>query len=378
MAIRSEVRVGAFVLLGLVLMAGLVFIIGDARRVFEKKVEYYAQFDDVQGLIPGSMVLMGGVNVGEVRSVKYPDDPRSSQIQVEIAITKSEARRIREDSTIAIAPKGLLGDKLLSLSVGDPDKPALPSGSTIPTSEGGGLFSQVEEMGEKAGAVLANLEKTSGTLAEDEFRQDLRESAAALRGLLQKAESGQGYIPRLLHDQAEAERLSRVVQNLEVTTRRLDQLMRGLDTAIARINTGPGLIHELIYAEDGSKAANQIGQAAEEFAVTMKAIREGDGIAHDLLFGGKGSDSAEQMLTNLAAVSSDLKGVTAQIKDGKGTVGALLNDPSVYEDLKVLLGNVQRNQVLRALVRYSIQADEQQRGVKVEPPPVQPPPPAQK
>jgi phospholipid/cholesterol/gamma-HCH transport system substrate-binding protein len=378
MAVRSEVRVGAFVLLGVLLIAGLVFIIGDARRVFEKKVQYYAQFDDVEGLIPGSMVLMGGVNVGEVRSVKYPDDPRSSRIQVEIAITKSEARRIREDSTITIAPKGLLGDKLLSLSVGHPDKGELPPGSTIPTAQGGGLFSQVEEMGEKAGAVLANLEKTSGTLADDDFRQDLRESAAALRGLLQKAESGQGYIPRLLHDQAEADRLSKVVQNLEVTTRRLDQLMRGLDTAVARINSGPGLVHELIYAEDGSKAANQIGHAAEELAVTLKAIRDGDGIAHDLLFGGKGSDSAEQMLTNLAAVSSDLKGVTSQIKDGKGTVGALLNDPSVYEDLKVLLGNVQRNQVLRALVRYSIQADEQQGGVKVEPPPVQSNPPTQK
>jgi hypothetical protein len=34
-----------------------------------------------------------------------------------------------------------------------------------------------------------------------------------------------------------------------------------------------------------------------------------------------------------------------------------LVDPSVYEDLKMLLGNVQRNQALRALVRYSIQRD---------------------
>lgn len=366
MAIRSEVRVGAFVLLGLVLMAGLVFIIGDARRVFEKKVEYFAQFDDVQGLIPGSMVLMGGVNVGEVRSVKYPDDASSSRIQVALAITKAEARRIRQDSTIAIAPKGLLGDKLLSLSVGDPLLPELPAGSTIPTSEGGGLFAQVEEMGAKADAVLSNLEKTSGTLADDQFRQDLRDSATAVRSLLQKAESGQGYIPRLLSDQQEAERLSKVVQNLEITTQRLNQLMRGLETAVNRVNQGPGLVHELIYAEEGSKAANQLGQAAEEFAVTLKAIREGKGVAHDLLFGGEGSDSAEELLANLAAVSKDLKGVTGQIKDGKGTLGALLNDPSVYEDLKVLLGNVQRNQVLRALVRYSIQADEQN-GVNVAP-----------
>jgi phospholipid/cholesterol/gamma-HCH transport system substrate-binding protein len=39
-------------------------------------------------------------------------------------------------------------------------------------------------------------------------------------------------------------------------------------------------------------------------------------------------------------------------------LGALLVDPSLYEDLKSAVGNVERNQVLRALVRYSIRADE--------------------
>jgi phospholipid/cholesterol/gamma-HCH transport system substrate-binding protein len=43
-------------------------------------------------------------------------------------------------------------------------------------------------------------------------------------------------------------------------------------------------------------------------------------------------------------------------------------DPSVYEDLKVLLGNVQRNEVLRALVRYSIKQDEGQPRVEVRDP----------
>jgi phospholipid/cholesterol/gamma-HCH transport system substrate-binding protein len=47
------------------------------------------------------------------------------------------------------------------------------------------------------------------------------------------------------------------------------------------------------------------------------------------------------------------------VRAGKGTVGALLVDPSVYEDLKMVLGNVERNRALRALVRYSIKKDEE-------------------
>jgi phospholipid/cholesterol/gamma-HCH transport system substrate-binding protein len=52
-----------------------------------------------------------------------------------------------------------------------------------------------------------------------------------------------------------------------------------------------------------------------------------------------------------------MKQIVADVKAGKGTLGALLVDPSVYEDLKLVLGNVERNKALRALVRYSIRRD---------------------
>jgi phospholipid/cholesterol/gamma-HCH transport system substrate-binding protein len=55
----------------------------------------------------------------------------------------------------------------------------------------------------------------------------------------------------------------------------------------------------------------------------------------------------------------------ADLRAGKGTLGALLVDPSIYEDVKSLLGNVQRNDALRALVRYSIKQDEKRPEVRV-------------
>ena len=61
---------------------------------------------------------------------------------------------------------------------------------------------------------------------------------------------------------------------------------------------------------------------------------------------------------NVNGMSDDLRQIVANMKAGKGTIGALLVDPSIYEDIKSVVGNVERNQVLRALVRYSIKADE--------------------
>ena len=60
--------------------------------------------------------------------------------------------------------------------------------------------------------------------------------------------------------------------------------------------------------------------------------------------------------------------IVADVKAGKGTLGALLVDPSVYEDLKMVLGNVERNKALRALVRYSIRRDGSQPSVEVRDP----------
>jgi phospholipid/cholesterol/gamma-HCH transport system substrate-binding protein len=57
-------------------------------------------------------------------------------------------------------------------------------------------------------------------------------------------------------------------------------------------------------------------------------------------------------------MSDDLREIVGNVKAGRGTLGALLVDPSVYEDIKSLVGNVERNQVLRALVRYSIKQNE--------------------
>lgn len=63
-------------------------------------------------------------------------------------------------------------------------------------------------------------------------------------------------------------------------------------------------------------------------------------------------------MTNVDAMSDNLQSIVSNIKNGKGTLGALLVDPSVYDDLKALIGNTSRNDVLRALVRYSIKQED--------------------
>src|SRR6185369_9214015 len=128
-----------------------------------------------------------------------------------------------------------------------------------------------------------------------------------------------------------------------------------INSILARVENGPGLAHEVLYGEESAKAVSQFGGAADELRLTLKGVREGNGLAHGVLFGG--NDDSAQVMNNINQMSGDLKQIVADMKAGKGTLGALLVDPSVYEDLKVVLGNVERNKALRALVRYSIRRD---------------------
>ena len=368
MASGREAKVGAFVFLGLVAIGFVIFLIGDERGLFRATEDFRVVFKDVEGIKRGSPVRMGGIDVGAVESVGYSDDAKDPHLYVTISVAETEARRIREDSVASIDPKGFLGDKMISITVGTASMPALPPGSVIKTGEGGGItrvLEKVEGLGDKAEQVMINLESATQTLADEKFRRDLQSAMSSLSGVMQSLNQGDGYAARFLRDPEEARRLSTTVQSLEQTAAELRQTAAGANAIVAQINQGPGFAHELIYGDAPTQTLVQFGQAAEEVALTLRGVREGDGLAHSLLYGG---GETEDLMGNLTAISADVRHIVADVRQGKGTVGALLVDPSVYEDLKILLGNVQRNRTLRALVRYSIRRDERSGGVEVDDP----------
>jgi len=92
----KEKRVGIFVAVGILILALGVFLIGENRKFWSRKVTYNAVYSDVAGLRPGSPVSMGGVDVGTVAKVKYSDDPKDAHIYVTIDIVRSQAERIRK------------------------------------------------------------------------------------------------------------------------------------------------------------------------------------------------------------------------------------------------------------------------------------------
>lgn len=368
MATSREFKVGAFTLAGLLVVGAVVFMIGEERKLFESKLEYRTRFEEVQGLRRGSPVRMGGVDIGAVREVAYAEQADDTRILVKMDIVKGESRRIRQNSVATIEGKGLLGDKMIVISVGSQKLPQIPPGGDVPAKEADDLSQLMGKLGAITGQVekvVGNLEKTTNSLADEKLHGNLKSSLESMTGILKSVDGSDGYVGKLIKSPEESQRLSQVMQNLESATAQLNKTTASINAILARVEQGPGLAHEVLYGEESAKAVSQFGGAADELRLTLKGIRDGNGLARSLIYGDQGS---QQLLSNVNQMSEDLKQIVADVKAGKGTLGALLVDPSVYEDLKVVLGNVERNKALRALVRYSIRRDGTPPGVEVRDP----------
>jgi phospholipid/cholesterol/gamma-HCH transport system substrate-binding protein len=352
---KLDVKVGIFVLFGFALAGLVVFMIGNERRFFETSSEFGARFTDVQGLSRGAPVHMGGVRVGQVTAVAYGSDAADTKIYVKMDIVDGDARRIRTDSKAKIVNKGLLGDKMVVVIMGKAAETIEPGG-IIPSEEPDDFMGRVDEMAAKAELTMSDVSAVAENLANEDLHRDIRQSARSLNLLLAQMAEGEGYVNRFITDKGEADRISATIDTLNTSAVELNATLREVRMAVRQVRTGPGFAHDVLYGEGLAPQAKQVGNAAEEVALTLRGVRQGDGFAHDLLYGGK-SDTKDA-ITNVTQLTADLRDIVRGVKKGNGTIGALLVDPSIYEDLKRVLGNVERNAVLRSLVRYSIKKDQ--------------------
>src|SRR5262245_2161134 len=118
---RSErglkLRVGIFVLVALAAFLGLIYALGARAALFEPRYTIHAEFTEVGGLSEGATVRLAGVQIGRVTGVHLPGHP-GGQVRVDLTIAKRYAGRIRRDSVARIETQGLLGDKIVEITVG--------------------------------------------------------------------------------------------------------------------------------------------------------------------------------------------------------------------------------------------------------------------
>lgn len=109
-----ELKVGAFVLVGLAVLAALVVQFGRVGEGFKTYYGLTVKFPDASGLLKGSDVLLAGAKIGRVSG-----GPRLVQSGegVEVPLRIFDYVKIPEGSKFSVGSSGLLGDRFVAVAM---------------------------------------------------------------------------------------------------------------------------------------------------------------------------------------------------------------------------------------------------------------------
>jgi len=141
----------------------------------------------------------------------------------------------------------------------------------------------------------------------------------------------------------------------------MNRLAKNIDGLVSDIKKGEGLVGKLIYDPESKKILTDLTQVTHSAQGIIREIQSGRGTMHALIYDPVRKDigqSLSQTAENLQSASKNFNSVTARIERGEGSVGGLINDPTVYYDLMTLLGKANRNKLLRTVIRATLATNE--------------------
>jgi phospholipid/cholesterol/gamma-HCH transport system substrate-binding protein len=328
------IRAGIFLLIALIGFGVAIFVLGTKRGYFTDKVTLKTTFLNARGLMEGAPVRLAGVSAGQVKKIIFPEDPSSKLIEVEMEISRRFHKRIRRDSSCTIKWLSYVtGDTYVEITVGSADKPIVEEGGYINSKEAIDYFAAFEGSLDAFTSLTRSLVK----LEETRLIEELAGATVSLRGNIETIQKGEGILHSLIFDPKGRQMFDSLLATTE-SLRGITQQMR----------EGENVFHTLLYDKEFKEGIKGLAVISRKISQSLEAEQ---GLLHSLLF----DPEKEALLDNLTLVSANLKTITEKTARGEGTLGAILHDPGLYEDLKSLMGGVQRSFLLRRMIQKSIQ-----------------------
>jgi phospholipid/cholesterol/gamma-HCH transport system substrate-binding protein len=380
-----QMRIGVFVLVSLGVLIGLSYLLGAQARYFESKYELLADFTEVGGLTQGATVRLAGVQIGRVTRVALPETP-GAKVRVSLSIARRFGDRIRKDSIARIETQGLLGDKIVEISLGSLGAPPLKPGEVIASRDP----AEISRLAGEGVEILKNVAALSGSLRttvekfnETRTLEDLSAVLSSARRLTERVEKGSGWLHVLIYEEPEVlRRLNRMLASterlLEETgrgqsavgvllsaesgraARQLLAAMEALGKMADRGKGEEGLAAALLFDPQYKSVAEDLQVLARNFRVVSERLAQGKGIAGSLLQE-DGEGGMGQAAQDFRVALANLRVITSRLAAGEGTIGGLLEDPTVYENLAAFLEGAQRSVILRYLIRSAISTGKDSR-----------------
>lgn len=200
-----EIKVGGFVLVGLLVIGVLVVAFGQFSQFFQRTYEVRAKFENASGILKNSHVLFRGAKIGKVKTrPEIVDEGKGIILSLGIV----EGVNIPKNSRFKIGSHGLLGDRFVDVIPSDePSQDMLKDGDVVDGMKSAGF----SELADDAKPVVERIDRIvhrlDSEVLTDETLGDIRQGVASAKSLLKRldaltkdAQEGKGALNTLLKD----------------------------------------------------------------------------------------------------------------------------------------------------------------------------------
>jgi phospholipid/cholesterol/gamma-HCH transport system substrate-binding protein len=291
-------RVGLLVILALGILFGFLTFSKKGGMERNDAVEVYAFFKDASGLGKKSRVQIAGIPVGEIIAIELIG------LRAKVTIRIKKEIGVRRNASLTKRSESLLGDYLIDLAPGTEDQPAILNGEEI--------VSVLDAPG--MDAVMGSLQLIA---------LDVQQVTRSLRNVL-GGEKGQAS-------------LESIVENLTALTAAVDKTVRDtstrLDQILGNIEGISGDVRTVTNKEQAniSNIVANIDAISKDVRDVMATVKRVVGENEGEVEGGVAS--VKDTLAKLDRTLANVEEVSKNIKEGKGTVGALISDERLGQKL---------------------------------------------
>ena len=353
-------------LVGLLVVAGVVafiFTFGSLDRGLSDSDTYtvYAIFDDATGLAPGSDVLLAGIKVGKLGKPELdPKDPTKARVPLRIkndiklhqGVLDPVRRFYVNGATATRRQSSLIGDYEVAITPGLSGDVIAPDGTILNIVSDTGL-----------GAVIKNLENSSNAIFPqlEKITADIGAVTATLKNTLGDAE-GQGAIKKIRDDVAQA------TNNVQVLTGELRNFLkeqvysRGGNVERIVTNLEHTSAQLASFSESGAKRLDKILERVDTVAGDIQRFVKDQTADPDHARPGTVSSVMAGIEKDMQLVHGSLENirkVTENLEQGRGTIGRLLTDDKLINDVERVVAQVEdfTSTISRTQIKVQFRSD---------------------
>lgn len=292
--VSNELKIGITVVVAIT-VAFIGYNIMKDIPLFRSSTTIQTTFDQVYGLIPGNNVNVKGFKIGTVKNMELQESDSTL-----VTLNIEEGHRIPKGSVAILKSGGVLGGKHIEIQKSDSSE-MIPHGGEIDGVYELGIMDTFAEEGEKLSTDI------SASI------QGVEELVTSLNETL---------------DEENKQNIALLVQNLKNTTGSLDELIQERQDDLDAM---------ILSAKNTLQNLDNISSDNEEKINTLITNLEAT------------SAQLEKLSSGLNETNLTLNEVLTKINNGEGSLGKMVNDPSLYNNVDSLSVNL--NQLIKNINR---------------------------